>query len=42
MSISFQHDLMIAEVAYEPSPFFKITYPEKDGTGNQIRERKNM
>jgi len=28
---------MIAEVAYEPSPFFKILYPETDEIENQLR-----
>ena len=38
MSISFQHDLMIAEVAYEPSPLIlKIAYPEIDERNIQTK-----
>jgi len=36
VSKSFQHDFMIAEVAYEPSPFFKIIYQETDEIENQL------
>jgi len=38
VSISFQHDLMIAEVAYEPSPFIlKIACQEINEKNIQIK-----
>jgi len=38
VSKSFQHDLMIAEVAYEPSPLIlKTTHPRIDGRNILIR-----